>query len=107
MLGVRARHRSQFDTRAAAAAALCGEEWERVGGLTWNKNHISTQLGTELFVRRFSVSLMSSLCLFPGPLCDVYECILTADMRALQIRSLSLCVYIHTLEQMVVFIGQR
>lgn len=65
---VRARHRSQFDSWAAAAA-LCGEEWERVGGLMWNKNPISTQLGLDLFGRQFSFSLMSSLWLLPSPLC--------------------------------------
>lgn len=54
MPGVRARRHLQFDTWAAPA--LHGEEWERVGGLMWNKNHISTQLGADLFVRQFSVS---------------------------------------------------
>lgn len=68
--GVRAFHRSQFDTRAAAAAAEpCREEWERVGGLMWNKNPISSQLGSDLFVCQFSVSLMSPLWFYLCVLC--------------------------------------
>lgn len=80
--GVRACRCSQFDTRAAAAAELYGEEWERVGGLLWNKNLISSQLGADLFVRQvffFFFSLMSSLW-FYCPLCDRCGCILIVDL---------------------------
>lgn len=75
--GVTACRHSQFDTRAAAAE-LYGEEWKRVGGLLWNKNLISSQLGADLFVRQFSVSLMSSLILL-SRLCD--EMWLYSDCR--------------------------